>query len=110
MAQLIVVWDGASYHRACVVHEAAEALNIDLVPLPGYSPDFMPVEALGSGRMSPIITAIPPPMISADALPLSRTASIRTPAPSPTASKITSTLTRKNYASQRRRGLGTCPH
>jgi transposase len=46
MAQLIVVWDGASYHRACVVHEAAEALNIDLVPLPGYSPDFMPVEAL----------------------------------------------------------------
>jgi hypothetical protein len=34
MAQLIVV--GASYHRACVVHEAAEALNIDLVPLPGY--------------------------------------------------------------------------
>jgi hypothetical protein len=34
MAQLIVV--GASYHRACVVREAAEALNIDLVPLPGY--------------------------------------------------------------------------
>ena len=36
MAQLIVVWDGASYHRACVVREAAEALQIDLVPLPGY--------------------------------------------------------------------------
>ena len=34
MAQLIVV--GASYHRACVVREAAEALKIDLVPLPGY--------------------------------------------------------------------------
>jgi hypothetical protein len=34
MAQLIVV--GASYHRACVVREAAEALQIDLVPLPGY--------------------------------------------------------------------------
>ena len=44
--RLIVVWDGASYHRAGVVHEAAEALHIDLVPLPGYSPDFMPVEAL----------------------------------------------------------------
>ena len=42
--KLIVV--GASYHRACVVREAAEALQIDLVPLPGYSPDFMPVEAL----------------------------------------------------------------
>jgi transposase len=44
--KLIVVWDGASYHRACVVRDAAEALQIDLVPLPGYSPDFMPVEAL----------------------------------------------------------------
>jgi hypothetical protein len=44
--KLIVVWDGAPYHRACVVREAAQALNIDLVPLPGYSPDFMPVEAL----------------------------------------------------------------
>ena len=44
--KLIVVWDGASYHRACVVRQAAEALQIDLVPLPGYSPDFMPVEAL----------------------------------------------------------------
>ena len=29
-----------------MVREAAEALQIDLVPLPGYSPDFMPVEAL----------------------------------------------------------------
>ena len=33
---LIAVWDGAPYHRACVVRDAAEALNIDLVPLPGY--------------------------------------------------------------------------
>ena len=44
--KLIVVWDGASYHRAGVVREAATALQIDLVPVPGYSPDFMPVEAL----------------------------------------------------------------
>ena len=36
MAQLIVVWDGASYHRAGAVREAATALHIDLVPLPGY--------------------------------------------------------------------------
>src|SRR3954465_12200033 len=62
----------------------------------------------GSARMSPITTATPPPRISAGGWPLSRTASIRTPAPSPTASgsKITSTLTKKNYASQIRRGLG----
>jgi transposase len=43
---LILVWDGAPYHRARAVREAAAALRIDLVPLPGYSPDLMPVEAL----------------------------------------------------------------
>jgi len=41
-----VVWDGASYHRAQAVRQAASALNINLEPLPGYSPDFMPVEHL----------------------------------------------------------------
>jgi len=103
--KLIVVWDGASYHRAGIVREAATALQIDLVPLPGYSPDFMPVEALGSARMSPIITAIPPPRISAGGWPLSKHASIRTFTPSPTASKIGLTLTKRNYASRFRRGL-----
>ncbi len=43
---LIVLWDGAPYHRAQAVREAASALNIRLMPLPGYSPDLMPVEAL----------------------------------------------------------------
>jgi transposase len=43
---LIVLWDGAPYHRAKAVREAATALNITLMPLPGYSPDLMPVEAL----------------------------------------------------------------
>jgi transposase len=43
---LIVLWDGAPYHRAKAVREAARALNIRLMPLPGYSPDLMPVEAL----------------------------------------------------------------
>jgi transposase len=32
--KITVVWDGAPYHRALSVKE----------PLPGYSPDFMPVE------------------------------------------------------------------
>src|SRR4051794_16045263 len=36
----------APYHRAKTVREAATALNITLMPLPGYSPDLMPVEAL----------------------------------------------------------------
>ena len=44
--RLTVVWDGAPYHRAGVVREAAAALRIELVPSPGHSPDFMPVEAL----------------------------------------------------------------
>jgi transposase len=44
--ELVVLWDGASYHRAGAVREAAAALRIALMPLPGYSPDLMPVEAL----------------------------------------------------------------
>jgi transposase len=43
---IIVVWDGASYHRSAIVRDAAARLNIQLVRLPPYSPDFMPVEAL----------------------------------------------------------------
>lgn len=43
---LIVLWDGASYHRAKAVREAACDLGLRLVRLPGYSPDLMPVEAL----------------------------------------------------------------
>lgn len=41
-----IIWDGASYHKAIVVQEAAKRLNLELIPLPAYSPDFMPVEAL----------------------------------------------------------------
>ena len=43
---LIVLGDGASYHRAGAVREAAATLRLELRPLPGYSPDLMPVEAL----------------------------------------------------------------
>ena len=44
--KLIVLWDGAPYHRAKAVQEVARTLGIELVRLPGYSPDLMPVEAL----------------------------------------------------------------
>ena len=44
--KLIVLWDGAPYHRANAVREVATTLGIELMPLPGYSPDPMPVEAL----------------------------------------------------------------
>ena len=43
---LIVLWDGAPSHRAQAVREVATTLGIELMPLPGYSPDLMPVEAL----------------------------------------------------------------
>ena len=43
---LIVRWDGAPSHRAKAVREVATTLDITLMPLPGYSPDLMPVEAL----------------------------------------------------------------
>jgi transposase len=43
---LIVLWDGAPYHWAQAVQEVARTLDITLMPLPGYSPDLMPVEAL----------------------------------------------------------------
>jgi transposase len=44
--KLVVVWDGAGYHKAGLVQEEAKQLGIELEALPGYSPDFMPVEAL----------------------------------------------------------------
>jgi transposase len=43
---IILIWDGAPYHRAKVVCSAAASLDIHLIPLPGYSPDLMPVEPL----------------------------------------------------------------
>lgn len=43
---LVVIWDGASYHRDQRVQAAAERLQIRLIKLPAYSPDLMPVEAL----------------------------------------------------------------
>jgi transposase len=48
--KLIVLWDGASYHRAASVRQAAAALDIEVLPLPAYSPDVMPVEALWRWR------------------------------------------------------------
>jgi len=42
---IIMIWDGAPYYHAKAVCAAA-VLNVELVPLPGYSPDLMPVEAL----------------------------------------------------------------
>ena len=44
--KLVLIWDGAPYQRAKTVWAEAARLGIKLLPLPGYSPDLMPVEAL----------------------------------------------------------------
>jgi transposase len=44
--KLTVIWDGAPYHRSATVWSAAASLDIHIEPLPGYSPDLMPVEPL----------------------------------------------------------------
>lgn len=41
-----IIWDGAPYHRAKEVYQHAGKLGMEIIQLPGYSPDFMPVEEL----------------------------------------------------------------
>jgi DNA phosphorothioation-associated putative methyltransferase len=43
---ITLIWDNAPYHRSVQTKQAAQDLNIRLMPLPAYSPDFMPVEHL----------------------------------------------------------------
>jgi transposase len=44
--QVILIWDGASYHRSQKVRSYAEHLGFQILPLPGYSPDLNPIEGL----------------------------------------------------------------
>ena len=43
---VVVIWDGAPWHRAKKVQEAAATLGFTLVALPSYSPDLNPIEGL----------------------------------------------------------------
>jgi transposase len=43
---VVIIWDGAPWHRAKIVQATAAALGFTLVPLPGYSPDLNPIEGL----------------------------------------------------------------
>jgi transposase len=43
---LVLIWDSAPSHRAKAVGAGAADLGIELAPLPGYSPDLRPLEAL----------------------------------------------------------------
>ena len=44
--QIVVIWDNAPVHVAKVVQAHAQERGIQLVPLPGYSPDLNPIERL----------------------------------------------------------------
>jgi len=43
---VVIIWDGASWHRAKSVQAAAAKLGLTLIPLPAYSPDLNPIENL----------------------------------------------------------------
>jgi transposase len=43
---VVIIWDGAPWHRAKRVQAAAAELGLTLLPLPGYSPDLNPIEGL----------------------------------------------------------------
>ena len=43
---VLIIWDGAPWHRAIRLRGRAEELGFQLVPLPGYSPDLNPIEGL----------------------------------------------------------------
>jgi len=44
--QVVIIWDGAPWHRALLAQQKAEDLGFRLIPLPGYSPDLNPIEGL----------------------------------------------------------------
>ena len=44
--QVVIIWDGAPWHRALLAQQKAEDLGFQLLPLPGYSPDLNPIEGL----------------------------------------------------------------
>jgi len=44
--QIVLIWDGASYHRSLKVRAFAEKFGFTILSLPGYSPDLNPIEGL----------------------------------------------------------------
>jgi len=43
---VLILWDGAPWHRALRIRERTQELGLQLLSLPGYSPDLNPIEGL----------------------------------------------------------------
>ena len=44
--QVVIIWDGAPWHRSRIARTQAEQLGMQVIQLPGYSPDLNPIEGL----------------------------------------------------------------
>ena len=44
--RVVIIWDGAPWHRANRLKDQAASLGLELVQLPSYSPDLNPIEGL----------------------------------------------------------------
>ena len=44
--RVVIIWDGAPWHRANRLKEGAARRGMELLPLPSYSPDLNPIEGL----------------------------------------------------------------
>jgi transposase len=44
--QIVIIWDGAPWHRSHTVLAAAATVGIEIIQLPGYSPDLNPIDGL----------------------------------------------------------------
>lgn len=44
--RIVIIWDGAPWHRSHIVRQQAEQLGIEIIQLPAYSPDLNPIEGL----------------------------------------------------------------
>lgn len=44
--KIVLIWDGASYHRSRKVRALANQLGFTILPLPAYSPDLNPIAGL----------------------------------------------------------------
>jgi transposase len=56
--RLVLIWDNAPCHVAKVATAEAERLGIEIVRLPGYSPDLNPIERLWDGMREEVTRGI----------------------------------------------------